>query len=127
MMRHKFFRTDTGIKHLDTFDQYLTVTCMDKGDSITDTGPSFSSQHEWELMARIRVTFRANRAQFESAQRTAMQYLLHLLYDDVLREIPSLRMAISDGDRRAAYQACDRIESAMRDLDIVTVGTKEGA
>ena len=126
MNTSRFSCTDTGIRYIDEFGAALTVNCIDQGSVISD----FSVQHEWTLMARTEVTFRANRAQFERARETALMALFAMLYSDVLKELPRLRLAISNGDRMAATLACDRIESAIRNehkKGAPCIVSKEGA
>jgi hypothetical protein len=69
---------------------------------------------EYILHLRLSQNFWANTAQRDSAQKAALNALAAHLYEDVLREIPHLILAIESGDRDAAIEAALRIKEVTR-------------
>jgi len=69
---------------------------------------------EYVLKLSLAQNFWANSAQRSSAQQAALRALAAYLYEDVLREIPRLILAIESGDREEALATALRIESATR-------------
>jgi hypothetical protein len=69
---------------------------------------------QWALEIRLRQVYWANDAQRASVEKVAMQALSASLYEDVLRELPMLRLAIMSGDASGALMACDRITKATQ-------------
>jgi hypothetical protein len=70
------------------------------------------SNREYELIAKVGVTFWANDAQYESARRIAEKHLAAVLYGDFLSLIDECAHAVSDGDEGDALAACCK----MRDM-----------
>lgn len=68
---------------------------------------------QWFLEAQLQVTFWANDAQRQDEERYARRALMNYLYSDVLCELANLRMAISDGNRRKANTALDKIDRVL--------------
>lgn len=108
----EFHETKTGRERLDEFD-YERVSVVCERIPIADrTG--YGRQYESELSATIRVKFWSNNAQYEHARRAATETLLRFIYGDVLNELPELRSAIFDGDRRRALEIVSRMEEIMK-------------
>ena len=102
---------ETGNRRLDEFrEPVLVVDYVKTGQIRHDTTDSNS---EWHLTATLCVTFWANNAQLSTAKKLAEKVLVARLYQDVLAELPELRLAISNGDRRAALRVCDRIDAKI--------------
>lgn len=102
----------TGTQRMDDFrEPPFTVECGTTGKIRPDT---LDANEEWHLTARVGVTFWANKAQFHDAMKVAERALIARLYEDVLAELPELRLALSDGNRRAALEICGRIESKLK-------------
>jgi hypothetical protein len=100
-----------GYRHLDEFDapDFCTVKYGETGKSRY----GLDANQEWCLEATISVTFWANTAQYQHAREIAERALVHRLYADVLRELPELRMQISNGSRMGCLRIVDRIEQTL--------------
>lgn len=70
-------------------------------------------QEEYILSATISIRFWANNAQHSDARQHAEKALVHSMYKDVLAHLHSLRKAISDGDRIAAFTIADHIQHEL--------------
>ena len=101
----------TGIRRVDEFRQPFLDVDLKRTDALLDHEPY--ANEEYALTATVRVVFCANRAQLESATRRAEKVLLSRLYDGVLSELQELRLAISNGDRTAAFAAAREIERVI--------------
>jgi hypothetical protein len=75
--------------------------------------PSWSPREEYELTAKIGVTFWANAAQYEGARREAEKHLTTVLYADFLRLVDKCAHAISDGDEGDALTACGEMRAMI--------------
>ena len=103
----------TGRRRIDDFrDPPFTVE-YGKTGNINDP-QNLATNEEWHLTAKVRVTFWANKAQFHDAMKIAERALIARLYEDIIIELPELRLALSDGNRRAALEIFGRIESKLR-------------
>lgn len=105
-------RRRTGMQRYDEFDTPAAydVHCGATGEMRPDT---LDRNEEWQLSATLCVTFWANQAKFDTAVKIAERALSHRLYGDVLSELYQLRLAVSNGDRRAAYIVIDRLQNTM--------------
>ena len=65
---------------------------------------------EFELRLRLVQNFWANQAQYASAHKAAMRALAAHLYEDVLRDIHYLILAIESGDREEALTVALRMK-----------------
>ena len=103
----------TGMRRYDEFrEPVLSVDCGKTGEVRPYTR---DANEEWHLTGTVRVTFWANKAQFSDAIKVAEKALIARLYADVLAELPELRLAISNGDRRSASAVLDRIEATIHE------------
>jgi len=87
----------------------VTFDCKETGGVKLDT---FDSNEEWELRLVLAQRFWANRAQRPHVEQRARKALAAKLYEDVLRELPHLRLCIESGDTEGAREACARIQEA---------------
>lgn len=69
---------------------------------------------EYVLELRLCQNFWANQAQRKHVENAARRALAAHLYEDVLREIPHLILAIESGDREEALEAALRIKQATQ-------------
>lgn len=69
---------------------------------------------EWEVRLTLAQNYWANDVQREHMEKAAIRCLAATLYEDVLRELPTLRLCIESGDKIGALLAADRIEAATR-------------
>jgi hypothetical protein len=99
----------TGRQFIDEFDPLeVDLKVGESPDFVAQIHAAPKTEYVAEL--RIGTSFRANPADFARGKADAQRLLIAALYEDVNRELPVLRLAISSGDRRAAMQALHRIE-----------------
>lgn len=103
----EFRLSRTGMVGLDDF---VEMNLRKTGEAIPYT---LDQNEEWLLEARVWVKFWANPAQIHDAQKIALRALYAGIYQEILRELPRLRLAISDGTRPLAFSICDKMESLM--------------
>jgi hypothetical protein len=103
----------TGQLAIDDFRPPAVIDVSDKKTGADDGGRGFATREEYELTARLRVVYWANRAEHQTARQHAEKVLLHRLYEPVLKEIAELRKTIYDRDPHAAIAVCERIEKAL--------------
>jgi len=101
----------TGQRRVDEFREPMFSVESHKTDRIDWNG--LATREEWVLTGKIHVIFWANSDEYGHARKRAEEVLLSTLYEDVMRELPRLKMAISDGDRAAAFSAVSRIQDAL--------------
>lgn len=77
------------------------------------TGPRYSDQEEYELIGKLRVSFWANRAQYEDARLNAERLFLMRLYGNILPHLAELRSAISNGDASNALSCISEMEKEI--------------
>lgn len=71
------------------------------------------SRGEFRLTLELSVSYWANHAERPVASKIARQKIAHILFADVHASLYELRSAIADGDRRAAFVACDKLQDAI--------------
>lgn len=102
----------TGMRRQDEFRE--DVLTVDYGKTGEIRPYTLNANEEWHLTGTLRVTFWANKAQFDDAIKIAERAMIARLFGDVLAELPELRLAISNGDRRGCLSVCDRIEAKLK-------------
>jgi|SRR5690348_11383427 len=101
----------TGTQRIDSLRRPLIEIRTDETGRMADT---IDRSTEYLLTLRLAQNFWANRAQRDAAHKAALRALAAHLYEDVLREIPHLILAIESGDREEALVAALRIQSATQ-------------
>lgn len=103
---------ETGIHGIDSIRPTM-VECR-----IEETGArknyTLDRNEEWVIELRLSQNFWANRVQRPHVERAAIEALAAMLYEDVLRELPRLRLCIQSGDKHGAMEVADRIERASK-------------
>ena len=69
---------------------------------------------KWELKLTLIQSYWANKVQQPQMERIAMAALSQFLYQDILSELPHLRLQIQSGDKVGAMNTIDRIEGVTR-------------
>lgn len=100
---------DTGLQRVDTI---LPVEVALTSEATGLTRPFVDRHSEWVVVLTLKQTYWANTAQRPHAEKAAIRCLAATLYEDVLREIPQLRLCIQSGDKNGALRAVDRIQQA---------------
>ena len=101
----------TGYARYDEFESPTLAMTYEPTGNVRPY--QLDANEEWCLFGNISITFWANKAQFEEATKLAKRALVARLYGDILVELPELRLALSDGDKRRAFAVCDRIEDKL--------------
>lgn len=107
----RLYKKSDGIRRMDDFRSPAFFEIETGQTGATRPGTDANTQHYLE--AKVSVTFWANQAQYERARELAQQALVHRLYGEILGELSELRLQISNGDRRAAMEAVDRLGSKL--------------
>ncbi len=97
--------------HMKRDDEFGRESVLEISDGRTGEVKPYSldANEEWFLEAKVSITFWANRAQYSHAREIAERALKARLYEGVLMELHNARLAVSNGDRREAYAALDRM------------------
>src|SRR5699024_6806852 len=88
----------------------MTMQCKETGRLREHT---INRNQEWVLEAKINITFWANSAQYDDAKAIAERELLAKIYGPARNALHRIRLAISNGDRRAAMAAVDFLQIEM--------------
>lgn len=102
----------TGMRAIDG----IRPTEVDLKRAKTGNVRDYTADQNEEYVLRLTVSqnFWANPAQRSDVERYAMQELAAFLYQDVLREVPRILLAIESGDRRGAIEGCLRIKEVTQ-------------
>lgn len=101
-----------GSRKPDEFDDNIIQYEVINTGYVKDLS-SFTMQEEYCLQAKASVNFWANKAQYQTALKIAERTLNAHLYGDMYAEIHKTRLAVSNGDRKAAFAAIDAMERIL--------------
>lgn len=110
----KLFEREGRMQRNDDFGRQSVVDVI-AGETGETKPYEMVAKRQWFLEAKVSVTFWANKAQYNDARKIAERALKARLYEGVLMEIHNARLAVSNGDKREAWSALDRMQKIVDD------------
>ena len=101
-----------NMRRMDDFGRDSVIE-INAGETGATKPYRLDANQEWFLEAKVSITFWANQAQYSGALRVAERALKARLYEGVLMELHNARLAVSNGDRREAFAALDRMQAIV--------------